>query len=140
MFKYGVKCLRCNQILYDKSGFNRHHNQRHKEEGAGRFEANVPYLQVEDRIVSDFDWTLSPLSKASPLHEDAAPGLLERETKILSKGNQMYSDPQFSAVGDPGVLLRDEAVCLLDEIDELAWSASAVTRCQVGYPEFVFTI
>ena len=138
MFKNGVKCLRCGHVFYDKSGFNRHHTQRHKDEGAPQFETNVPYKQVGDKFVAEFDWTFSPLSKASPLDEDSAPGLLERETKVLSKGKTLYSDSKFAVIGDPGVLLRDEAVSLLDEIYEFALSATAVTRCQVTNFDFTF--
>jgi hypothetical protein len=136
MFKYGVKCLRCSQVFYDKSGFNRHQTQRHKEE-APQFETNVPYRQVGDKLVADFDWKICPLSQASPMDEGSAPGLLERETKVLSKGKSLYSDHKFAVLGDPGVLFRDEAVALLDEIDEFAWTATAVTRSQVRNPRFL---
>lgn len=71
------------------------------------------------------------------MDEGSAPGLLERETKVLSKGKSLYSDHKFAVLGDPGVLFRDEAVALLDEIDEFAWTATAVTRSQVRNPRFL---
>lgn len=133
MLRYGVKCLRCAQVFYDKSGFNRHNTQRHKDDGAPQFETNIPYKQLGDKIVAEMEWTFSPLCKASPLDEDSAPGLLERETKLLSTGKKLYSDSKFAGLGDPDILFRDDAVSLVDEIDEFAGSASAVTRCQVSF-------
>ena len=141
MFKYGVKCLRCQQILFDKSTFNRHHSQRHLKE-VMMFEVNVPYKNIDDEVVADFDWQVTPLPKALPTDTASAPGLLERETKILSRAEQLYCGAQYAAVADPSVTLRDEAVLLLDAVDECAWSASAsaVTRSQVLFENFIKTV
>ena len=82
-FKNGVKCLRCSKILFDKSNFNCHHHQVHKKE-TPLFESNVCYKADNDVMISEFDWSLVPLIQASETTAAAAaPGLLERETKIL---------------------------------------------------------
>ncbi len=98
-----------------------------------QFEVNVPYKNIDDAVVENFDWQLTPLPKVSPTDIAPAPGLLERETKILSKAQQLYSYAHYGALADPSVTLRDEAVLLLDAVDECAWSAtgSTVTRNQV---------
>ena len=132
MFKYGVKCLRCSSIMFDKSTFNRHHSQRHPSLHQ-LFEVNVPYKNIDDQVVSGFDWQVTPLPKASPHDNAPAPGLLERETGLLAQAQKLYSDEKWVKVGDPTVVERDEAVQLLDLMDECAWSAvaSAATRSQV---------
>jgi hypothetical protein len=106
------------------------------------FEVNVPYRNIGDEVVSDFDWQLTPLPKALLTDTAPAPGLLERETKILSRAEQLYSDAKYAAVADPSVTLRDEAVLLLDAVDECAWSAtaSAVTRSQVLLKNLITTV
>lgn len=132
MFKFGVKCLRCAQILFDKSNFNRHHKEVHKADGPMLFQLQVPYQQGEDNsIISDFDWSDAPLPQASHLDAAAAPGLLERETGILSRAASLYSDAKWSKIAEPCVLQRDEAEALIDEMDEFASSASVIARTQV---------
>ena len=88
-FKNGVKCLRCSKILFDKSNFNRHHHQVHKKE-TPLFESNVCYKADKDVVISEFEWSLVPLIQASEANADVAPGLLERETKILSRGKSLF--------------------------------------------------
>jgi hypothetical protein len=132
MFKFGVKCLKCAQILSDKSNFNRHHKEVHKADGPMQFELQVPYKQGEDKtVISDFDWSDTPLPQASHLDAAAAPGLLERETGILSRAASLYSDAKWSKIAEPCVLQRDEAEALIDEMDEFAMTASVIARTQV---------
>lgn len=131
-FKYGVLCTRCSKMFFDKSNFNRHHNIVHKSDGPMSFELQVPYKTGEDNaILTEFDWSDDPLPQASHLDATAAPGLLERETGILSRGASLYSDEKWAKIAEPCVLQRDEAEALLDEIDEFSWSASVIARTQV---------
>jgi hypothetical protein len=57
-------------------------------------------------------------------------GLLERETKILSKAAALFSDEKWS-LGEPPVGMVDEATDHVDFIDELAWNASTLLRMQI---------
>jgi len=131
-FKNGVKCLRCSKILFDKSNFNRHHLQVHKKE-TPLFESNVCYKADNDVMISEFDWSLVPLIQASETTAAAAaPGLLERETKILSRGAALFPDSKiYTNVTNPSIGLRDSAEALIDHIDDFCGSSSTLARSQV---------
>jgi superfamily II DNA helicase RecQ len=130
-YKTGVKCLRCSKVFWDKSNFNRHHAQFHKGK-VYSFETNVIY-QMEvagEAPISEFDWKVNPLlaSSASALVAD---GLLERETKILSRGASFYADVKYAEVGNPPILMRIESEALIDEIDDYVPLCSTLARSQV---------
>ena len=73
---------------------------------------------------------MDPLPVASSNALCATPGLLERETKILSKAAALFSDKKWS-LGEPTAGMLDEATAHIDMIDELAWTASTLLRIQV---------
>ena len=130
MLKTGVKCLRCHRIFCDKSGFNKHHAKNHVDEGSALFLTGVAYTEINGARTTDFDWTMDPLPVASSNALCATPGLLERETKILSKAAALFSDKKWS-LGEPTAGMLDEATAHIDMIDELAWTASTLLRIQV---------
>lgn len=130
-YKTGVKCLRCSKVFWDKSNFNRHHTQFHKGK-VHSFETNVIY-QMEaqgEAPVSEFDWTVNPLL-ASSVNALVADGLLERETKILSRGASLYADVKYAEVGNPPSIMRIESEALIDEIDDCVPLCSTLARSQV---------
>jgi hypothetical protein len=130
-FKNGVKCLRCSKILFDKSNFNRHHQQVHKQL-TPMFESNVCYKADKDVVISEFEWSLVPLIQASEANADVAPGLLERETKILSRGKSLFPDSKiYISVTNPSVELRDSAEALIDKIDDFVGSSSTLARSHI---------
>ena len=129
-FKTGVKCKICLQILHDKSTFNRHHTSAHLSDPM-QYE-NVTYKQEGGVIHCGFDWNHCPLPNAAPLAGTVAPGLLERETGILSKGVKLFSASKWAAIREPPIETRDAAVELLDEIDDFALVASTMLRSQVN--------
>ena len=128
MFKTGVQCLRCGKVLFDKSNFNRHHVLAHQDEGLAQFQLGVLYAESDGVATTEFGWTYDALPQA--IEKAAAPGLLERETKILSKASSLYSEGKW-ALGEPGVHLQDEATSYIDAIDEIALRASTLLRAQV---------
>ena len=130
MFKTGVQCLRCRKIFCDKSGFNKHHAKMHEEEGSMMFQTGVTYTESNGCRNTEFNWTIDPLPVASVSTPIVSPGLLERETKILSKAAALFSDDKWS-LGEPSVSLLDEATSHIDSIDELAWNASTLLRIQI---------
>ena len=120
----------CHKILHDKSTFNRHHTSAHLSDTM-QYE-NVTYQQEGDVIQCGFEWNHGPLQIAAPLAGTAAPGLLERETGILSKGIKHFSASKWAAICQPPIDTRDAAVELLDAIDDLALVASTMLRSQVN--------
>ena len=62
----------------------------------------VAYAESNGARTTDFDWTMDPLPVASSNALCATPGLLERETKILSKAAALFSDKKWS-LGEPTV-------------------------------------
>lgn len=130
MFKTGVQCLRCQKIFCDKSGLNKHHIKVHQEEGPAQFQTGVSYTESNGSRNTDFNWTIDPLPAASSTASIVTPGLLERETKILSKASALFSDEKW-VLGDPSVGMVDEATEHIDQIDELAWNASTLLRMQI---------
>jgi hypothetical protein len=131
-FKSGVKCLRCSKILWDKSNFNRHHAHFHKGLSF-EFETNVLY-QMEsagESMQSDFDWKMEPLVSSSLDTVPATHGLLERETKLLSRGASLYGEAKYSVVGHPPVVMRNQSEALIDAIDDFVPLCSTATRSQV---------
>ena len=130
MFKSGVQCLHCGKILFDKSNFNRHHAAAHRNEaGPMKFQLNVLYAESEGVSTTDFGWTFDALPQALD-EKAAAPGLLERETKILSKAAKLFGEEKW-ALGEPGLDLQDEAISHIDVIDDIALEASSLLRAQV---------
>ena len=128
----GTRCLRCNKIFFDKSNYNRHHTASHQSEGPQLYETNVAFKEEGGTVTTDFDWKFSPLSSAPPPTEAAvAPGTLERQTRYLSKGARLYEDSIWATIGDPSIEIRDEAVRLIDEIDDFALEASTIVRAQI---------
>jgi hypothetical protein len=130
MFKSGVQCLRCKKIFFDKSGFNKHHLKSHEQEGPMLFETGVAYTEINGIKTCEFDWTLDPLPSASSNSQMVSPGLLERETKILSKAAALFSDERWT-MADPSRAMQDEAADYIDSIDETAWKASTLLRMQI---------
>jgi hypothetical protein len=94
-------------------------------------ENNVAYKEENGVLSVNMKWSFGALPSSSPSEVSAAPGLLERETKYLSKGAKLYENSKWSSVGSPTVDMRDEAVRVLDEIDDFALEASTVVRVQV---------
>lgn len=130
-FKNGVKCLRCSKILFDKSNFNRHHLQLHRN-ATPLFESNVCYKADKDVVISEFEWSLVPLIQASETHAAVAPGLLERETKILSRGRTLFPDCKiYTNVTNPSVGLRDSSEALIDKIDDFVGTSSTLARSHI---------
>jgi len=130
MFKTGVQCLRCQKIFCDKSGFNKHHIKVHQLEGPVLFQSGIAYTESNGSRNTEFNWTIDPLPVASSGASIVTPGLLERETKILSKAAALFSDEKWS-LGEPPVGMVDEATDHVDFIDELAWNASTLLRMQI---------
>ena len=130
-YKTGVKCLRCSKMFYDKSNFTRHHGQFHKGKVAS-FEVNVLYQTdaAGDASISGFDWEVNPLL-ASSVNAPVAVGMLERETKILSRGASLYADDKYAEVGNPPVFRRIESEALIDEIDDFVPLCSTLARSQI---------
>jgi hypothetical protein len=108
MFKTGVQCLRCQKIFCDKSGFNKHHIKVHQQEGPVLFQSGIAYTESNGSRNTEFNWTIDPLPVASSGASIVTPGLLERETKILSKAAALFSDEKWS-LGEPPVGMVDEA-------------------------------
>ena len=129
MFKTGVQCLRCQKIFCDKSGFNKHQVKIHQSEDP-LYETGVAYAESNGVRTTDFDWSIDPLPVASSTALCVTPGLLERETKILSKAAALFSDTKWS-LGEPSVGRVDEATAHIDLIDDLAWNASTLLRSQI---------
>jgi hypothetical protein len=128
----GTRCLRCDKIFFDKSNYNRHHITYHQSEGPQLFESNVAFKEEGGTVTTNFDWKFSTLSAAPlPAETAAAPGTLERQTRYLSKGQKLYDDPIWAPIGDPSIDMRDEAVRLIDEIDDFSLEASTIVRAQV---------
>jgi hypothetical protein len=130
MFKHGVQCLRCGKILFDKSNFNRHHSMSHADDGPMQFQLNVLYAESEGTATTEFGWTFDALPLALSTDNAAAPGLLERETKILSKAARLYSEAKWD-LGEPDLILKEEATTHVDAIDDIALQASTLLRAQV---------
>ena len=130
MFKTGVQCLRCHKIFCDKSGFNKHHSKSHTDEGAPMYMTGVAYAESNGARTTDFDWTLDPLPVGISTALCVTPGLLQRETKILSKAEALFSDQKWS-LGEPSAGMVDEASGHIDLIDELAFNASTLLRMQI---------
>ena len=130
MFKSGVQCLHCGKIFFDKSNFNRHHAAAHRDDqGPMKFQLGVLYNESDGVANTDFGWTFDALPQAVD-EKAAAPGLLERETKILSKAAKLFSEDKW-ALGEPGLVLQDEAISHIDAIDDIALEASTLLRAQV---------
>lgn len=129
MLKSGTQCLICNKIYCDKSTFNRHHKQVHHGEPQQSLN-NILYKECEGEASCDIEWTATPLQSA-PTSAACAPGLLERNTKVLQKGLKNFYDLKWAVIADPQVAVRDEAVSLIDEIDDFAIEAPTVVRSQV---------
>ena len=127
--KSGVQCLICSKILSDKSNYNRHHASCHKDDGNMRFQV-VIYNVSQGMATTNFDWTMDALPQAFAGEKVTAPGLLERETKILSKAVTLYSEDSWT-LGEPSVVLQDEATSYIDSIDDLVLQASTLVRAQV---------
>ena len=101
--KMGVKCLLCSRILFDKSNLNRHHLAHHRGQEPA-FETNVAYLAGEgNEIQENISWELATLPAATFEAASAAPGCLERQTKILSRAAALLSDEKWLAVGQPSL-------------------------------------
>jgi hypothetical protein len=131
MIKFGTQCLRCSNIFYDKAGFNRHHKSFHTDLSM-EFKNQVAYTELNGVTTTEIEWDFETLPQESaPAQDQAAPGLLERETRYLTKGERLFSAARFVAVADPGVLQKDSASQLLDYMDEFALEASTVARIQV---------
>ena len=129
--KMGVIFLLCSRILFDKSNLNRHHLAHHRGQEPA-FETNVAYLAGEgNEIQENISWELAPLPAATFEAASAAPGCLERQTKILSRAAALFSDEKWLAVGQPSLECKDAAEQLLDEIDDFALVASTAVRSQV---------
>ena len=108
VLKNGVRCTRCDKIFFDKSTFNHHHSTSHKGK-AMQYECNVAYKDVNGTMTSDIEWTFKPLPQPSA-KVICAPGMLERQTKNLSKALQLYDYPKSVPIGDlsdPGIIIRD---------------------------------
>ena len=129
MLKSGTQCLICNKIYCDKSTFNRHHKQAHHGEPQQSIN-NILYKDCEGEASCDIEWTATPLQSAST-SAACAPGLLERQTKVLQKGLKNFSDLKWAVIADPPFAVRDEAVSLIDAIDDFAIEAPTVVRSQV---------
>ncbi len=95
-----------------------------------QYECNVAYKDVNGTITSCIEWSFKPLPQPSA-KVICAPGMLERQTKILSKALTLYDDPKWVPVGDPGITIRDESVSFMDKIDDFALVASTLVRAQV---------
>ena len=128
--KTGVRCIICSRTFHDKSNFNRHHTSVHRNE-LSQHEI-ISFTDEGGVIQVGFDWKESPLPVASTLGTAAAPGLLERQTGILSKGVKFFSSSKWSDISDPSIKMRDAAVELLDEIDDFCLVASTLIRSQVN--------
>jgi len=129
MLKSGVQCLLCSKIVSDKSNLNRHHSNVHKGEGPAQSQVAL-YVVSEGVTTTDMDWKFESLLQASAGGNEAAPGLLERETKILSRAASLYSEEKWT-LGEPGVDIQDEATSYIDSIDDIASKASTLLRAQV---------
>lgn len=72
--KFGVKCLQCSRIFFDKSNLNRHSAKEHKGLDV-KFESNVAYVEKDGVIRETCDWEVGPLPAVCltlhPLHQDA---------------------------------------------------------------------
>lgn len=128
--KFGVKCLQCSRIFFDKSNLNRHSAKEHKGLDV-KFESNVAYVEKDGVIRETCDWEVGPLPAVCFDAASAAPGCLERQTKYLSKAATMFSDPIWVQVSEPTLESKDSAKTLLDAIDDFALVASTVVRSQV---------
>jgi hypothetical protein len=129
MLKSGTQCLICTKIYCDKSTFNRHHKQAHHGEPQQSIN-NILYKECEGEASCDINWTATPLHSA-PTSAACGPGLLERQTQVLQRGLKHFSDLKWAVIADPQVAVRDEAVSLIDEIDDFAIEAPTVVRSQV---------
>ena len=94
------------------------------------FQSGIAYTESNGSRNTEFNWTIDPLPVASSGASIVTPGLLERETKILSKAAALFSDEKWS-LGEPPVGMVDEATDHVDFIDELAWNASTLLRMQI---------
>jgi hypothetical protein len=130
LLKQGVKCMLCSRILFDKSNYNRHHNSHHKQETQS-FEINVAYREVNGLLQEECVWTSTPLPSATFGAAAAAPGCLERQTKILSKAASLFADQKWLVVANPTLEAKDASERLLDSMDEFALVASTAVRSQV---------
>lgn len=128
--RLGVKCMLCNKIFFDKSNFNRHHTSQHKTEGL-KFENNVAYIEVDGVMQEQCDWTATPLPSATFSAAAAAPGCLERQTKILSKAASLFAEEKWLVIANPSLEAKDASEKLMDDIDEFALVASTAVRSQV---------
>ena len=128
--KTGIRCTLCSKILQNKSNFNRHHASLHG--GESQAWESVSYQDENGTMVTDFQWTDSPLANAAPLSNAApAPGLLQRQTGYLSKGLKLFQDSKWAVIDLPPVALRDEAIQFIDDIDDFVLLASTVVRSQI---------
>ena len=128
--KLGVKCMLCNKMFFDKSNFNRHHSSHHKTE-ALKFENNVAYIEVDGVMQEQCEWNATPLPAATFNAAAAAPGCLERQTKILSKAASLFSEDKWLGIANPSLEAKDASEKLMDDIDEFALVASTAVRSQV---------
>lgn len=87
-------------------------------------------MEIDGIKTHEFKWTLDPLPLAACNVQMVSPGLLERETKILSKAAALFSEERWS-MAEPSVAMQDEATDYIDSIDEAAWKASTLIRIQI---------
>lgn len=124
-------------MFWDKSNFNRHHSHVHRGLTFS-FESNVLYKMESadaatgESMTSDFDWKVKPLASiASESDAVVTGGLLERETKLLSRAASLYSDGKYAEVGNPPVAMRNASEALIDAIDDFIPLSSTTVRSQV---------
>ena len=120
----------CSKMFYDKSNFNRHQLSQHKAEELS-FENNVAYIVVDGVMQEQCQWNSTPLPSATFSAAAAAPGCLERQTKILSRAASMFAEEKWLLIANPSLEAKDASEKLMDDIDEFALAASLAVRSQV---------